>query len=548
MCYSGRSSIILWKSRFKFTFLFLSIACFSFAQNQDAHWFFGNGAALKFGGIKPVSIANDNLYTSEGSASISDENGNLLLYTDGITLWNKKHTIVPKGRDLKGHKSSTQSALILKQPGQTNLFFLFTITERANNDGLSYSIIDISRNKGEGEVITKNKIITVGVSEKLMAVTHANGCDIWIICHEFNSNVFKSYLLSANGIEDAQQSACGLSYNDNNGSNSIGYLVANGKGNLIATVSTYSPVQVVQLFNFDNSTGKLTFNKEIKTERFPYGVCFSPDDSKLYVSFEKGDIGVAQYDLLSNSSSIIKRNLNLNSYGALRGGPDGKIYIAKSGKYLDAILKPNSAGELCNYTSNYIYLDNGSCAFGLPNSIVTPACNKEVEKTETPCSDIYLKAMEDTVTCDFVYKITVKSNATNLVWSTKEKGNSIIVSESGYYKVTASTGNCSISDSVKIDFLRTKTKFKCLKEFSPKNTLFNKVFEYSINYVTEFELKVYDKKKNLVFTTTNSKEKWNGFYKGKMCPEGDYKYEVKYRTVCNGNKWEEVTGVIAIKD
>jgi hypothetical protein len=61
------------------------------------------------------------LNTLEGSASISDTNGQLLFYTDGATVWNRNHDTLQNGFGLLGEASSTQAALIIPKPGTSNI-------------------------------------------------------------------------------------------------------------------------------------------------------------------------------------------------------------------------------------------------------------------------------------------------------------------------------------------------------------------------------------------------------------------------------------------
>ena len=71
------------------------------AQKQTFNWFFGANAGFDFNSGSPV-FQPGALNTLEGCASISDKNGQLLFYTDGTTVYNKNHTVMPNGRGLFG--------------------------------------------------------------------------------------------------------------------------------------------------------------------------------------------------------------------------------------------------------------------------------------------------------------------------------------------------------------------------------------------------------------------------------------------------------------
>ncbi|HOB27707.1 MAG TPA: hypothetical protein PKJ07_06165, partial [Bacteroidales bacterium] len=88
-----------------------------YSQNEGNNWYFGENAGLSFNTAPPTPLTNGQLDTYEGCATVSDKNGNLLFYTDGMTVYDKMHNIMPNGSNLFGHSSSTQSAIIVPKPG-----------------------------------------------------------------------------------------------------------------------------------------------------------------------------------------------------------------------------------------------------------------------------------------------------------------------------------------------------------------------------------------------------------------------------------------------
>ncbi|MBD1263210.1 hypothetical protein HZY62_21670 [Maribacter polysiphoniae] len=99
------------------TFLFL-ISCFyvSLAQNRANIWYFGYRAGLDFNSGAPVTLLDGQLFTREGCASMCDNYGGLLFYTDGISVYNKNHMLMPNGTGLLGDSSSTHSAIVVPKP------------------------------------------------------------------------------------------------------------------------------------------------------------------------------------------------------------------------------------------------------------------------------------------------------------------------------------------------------------------------------------------------------------------------------------------------
>ena len=67
------------------------------AQGEANIWYFGQNAGIDFNSGSPVALTNGQLVTDEGCATISNSSGQLLFYTDGITVYNRNHSIMVNG-------------------------------------------------------------------------------------------------------------------------------------------------------------------------------------------------------------------------------------------------------------------------------------------------------------------------------------------------------------------------------------------------------------------------------------------------------------------
>nr|MBK9650360.1 hypothetical protein [Bacteroidota bacterium] len=172
--------------------LYMIICTNLHAQKQFEKWYFGSFAGLDFSSGVPVPLTNSAMFTVEGSSSLSDTSGNLLFYTDGLSVYNALHVAMPNGLGLAGGGSSTQSALILPMPGNVNLYYIFTVPDFASL-GFNYSIVDMTLQGGLGDVTAKNTFLLGNVSEKLSAVYHANGTDVWVCVHSYTGDAFHSF-------------------------------------------------------------------------------------------------------------------------------------------------------------------------------------------------------------------------------------------------------------------------------------------------------------------------------------------------------------------
>ncbi len=348
--------------------MFLFKTLVSLAQGEANIWYFGQNAGLDFNSGSPVALTNGQLNTDEGCATLSTPEGQLLFYTDGITVYNRNHNIMPNGFGLMGHPSSAQSATIVQKPGSTNLYYVFTTDNEHDPNGFRYSIIDLDQDGGFGAVTSeKNILVYTPTIENLGVTKHANGTDIWIVTHGWDSTNFNTYLLTDVGLSATPVvSSIGLPVTGN-GFTAAGTIKLSPSGSKLAITSVSD---FLQLFDFNISTGVLTNEQTLLIETGElYGVAFSPDENLLYVSNSIGKL--YQFDLqatdISNSKITLRNNSNPTS-GALQLGPDGKIYIAfRNRTKIGVINNPNQLGVTCDLQFEAIDLNGRICKAGLPS-------------------------------------------------------------------------------------------------------------------------------------------------------------------------------------
>ena len=345
--------------------ILLFTAQVSFAQGENNQWCFGNLSGLDFNSGSPVSVSSQ-VNTTEGSSSIADASGNLLFYSDGITVWNKNHLPMPNGMGLNGGVSSTQSALIVQQPQTPSIYYVFTTAEAQGAAGFCYSIVDMTLQGGLGDVTTKNFQLFTPSAEKVCATKHSNGIDIWVLGHEMGTNNFMAYLLTSAGLSAPVISSCGTVYTSGGGVE-IGYMKFSRNGANLAHAIRY--LYTYELDSFDVSTGivsaPITFASTGGS--ICYGIEFSPNGNLLYTS----DSQTSQYDIQVHDSAAIlaSKTFISNNVWALQIGPDDKIYLAEyTVSSLSVINDPDVPGTGCNYASAAVSLV-GSCTLGLPNQL-----------------------------------------------------------------------------------------------------------------------------------------------------------------------------------
>ena len=279
------------------------------AQKEANNWYFGANAGVSFNSGNPVSVTGGMLNSLEGVSSLSDESGNLLFYTDGTTLFNSNHQVMPNGTGLFGGNLSSKSSIAIPVPGSNVLFYLFTVKEDVMLEGIRFSIVDFTLDGGLGDITVgqKNIQMLTPATEKITAVRHCNGRDFWIIAHEWLTNNFHSWLVSPGGIStSAVVSAVGT----NHDVSQKGCMKVSPAGNKLALAVYYQGGQhFIETFDFNSSTGQVSNPLRLNLDGGAYGVEFSPKGQYLYYTSaanqSSSTVSIMQMDLCAGSNSAI---------------------------------------------------------------------------------------------------------------------------------------------------------------------------------------------------------------------------------------------------
>ncbi len=340
------------------------------AQKQANIWPFRD-FQLDFNEGFPVVKFEFAHHLNRGMGIMSDKDGSLLFYTDGYSVWNKNHELMPNGADLIPSTGSpaTQESIIIPKPGSDNQFFIFTVDpwNGQKGSGLYYTVIDLSLEGGLGDVTSKGMKVVGNTTNKISATMHSNGQDIWLLTHLHNTNIYYTFLITKDGLSGNQVlNQIGKSHGFWDGQLKFspdGKKVACSRGHPYADKTTFD------LFDFDNSTGILSNSLSfgLPGNGYSEGIEFSSDAKKLYVILAGS--ALYQFDLTSPSFNAINESrfrLNQKSYnglGQMQLGPDGNIYISKAGggtSYLGRISNANAKDTAVLTEENGLYLEGGS--------------------------------------------------------------------------------------------------------------------------------------------------------------------------------------------
>ena len=367
--------------------LFFTLFC-SYAQREAANWYFGNNAGLDFNSGTPEVLLDGQIKTAEGCEAFSDANGNLLFYTEGNSVWNRFHQIMPNGTGLNGSFSTTQSALVIPNPLNNGLYYVFTPDDvlayrRDSPNGFNYSVIDMSADIGRGDVIQKNVDLLPQASENVSAVLGDTGDYYWVVT--FYENKFYSYRVDGSGVNNtAVISTVGPNIDDFN--NFRGAIKIAPNGSKIAMASTVIEPQYTSslyLFDFNNSNGQVSNPVDLSGENIYYGVEFSPNSKMLYASGRRivdfdGELSlvgleIEQFDLQAPniiSSKYLLGQISspiiIEAGGSLQLGLDKKIYHSVPSTALTVIRTPNLSGFDADIRIFEVDLGGRTSTYGLP--------------------------------------------------------------------------------------------------------------------------------------------------------------------------------------
>lgn len=496
-----------------FFILSLTLCAQLWAQNQAANWYFGYGAGIKFDVASGTvnSVNNGSLSTNEGSTSISDENGNLLFYTDGSIVYNRNHQIMQNGSGLFGDSSSTQSALIVPKPDDVNIYYVFTVDNRldGNDFGLNYSIVDMTLAGGLGSVTNKNINLLEFCSEKISAVI--KDCvtkSIWVITLASEDgglgpiNSYHAFEVNNSGVSTTPVTS---TFNNLNIFDKRGYLKLSPDGNTMVSANVQSGLY---LYDFDSATGIVSNQQQLyinSNSGLAYGVEFSPNSELLYVhssnDFFDPDSQAEANNPANHRSTLTQFNLlapdiQASAYtvddralyrGGLQLGPNGKIYRALSATYsqglpyLGVINSPNNIGAACNYQHNAVSLAPNNSSQGLP-PFIQSLFNTQIDIIRNNVSatnlnlcegDNYRLTAEDLVGATYTwYRDGVVLPNTNYF---------LDINQGGHYElyIDPNNGDCAIEGEAYVTYSPnpeafSSSLFQCDEDGNPDEfTLFN---------------------------------------------------------------------------
>ena len=470
--------------------LSLLLSLNAIGQGEAANWYFGFGAGMQFDqATGNTTVVNDGqLITNEGCSSISDSDGNLLFYSDGSTVWNRNHNVMPNGTGLFGSASATQSALVVPKPDDPNIYYIFTVDTAIEDNtdfGLNYSVIDMTLDGDLGGITAdKNINLLPDCSEKITAVL--KDCitkSIWVVTLSTQDgnpgpfNTYHAFEVNTMGVDsNSVKSTFNLNVTDQRG-----YLKLSPDGTTMACANMRgdfnnpSTTDRLLLYDFDENTGIISNQQQLiinSSSNAPYGIEFSPNSQLLYVH-SSNDAGAGTPP--SNHTSVLTQfnlavaNVQASEFeidgrqlyrGGLQLGPNGKIYRALSANYnqglpfLGVINNPNNIGTAANYQHNAVSLSPNNSSQGLP-PFIQSLFNTEIDIIRNGANTINLPLCDGetyTLIADDIVGATYIWTLDGIILS--DVNFDLIVSQAGHYEVyiDPNNGDCAIEGEAFVSY------------------------------------------------------------------------------------------------
>lgn len=375
------------------------------SQGENNNWYFGDRAGINFPS-GPAALYDSQMTQLEGVASISDTDGNLLFYTNGVNIWNRQHQIMTNGSGLTGN-DTTQQVIIVPYPSHPTQYFIFTTSIAFDPSiAISYSIVDMalgatgSNGLPLGDVLGGFKNVPIEIpgganltgTEAITSVLDNLNSSYWILIPH-GRNLY-AYKLTNTGLSATPvlsnlplpTTDPFVGYGEIKVSPNLPSALDLPYSNLISFTrwgnnNTSQSVLIINSFN--NTTGQLTNHYQAMTNSIlpdgAYSAEFSSDGLLLYLSQRIGRIHV--FDLFSGINDLPPTipvqeiyNNALSQCFTLQRGINNEIYLSMNDNiFLSRIANSNSY-SLANLIVEDILINAAeprlrNCTYGLPQLV-----------------------------------------------------------------------------------------------------------------------------------------------------------------------------------
>ncbi|MDQ3072227.1 MAG: gliding motility-associated C-terminal domain-containing protein [Bacteroidota bacterium] len=382
------------------TFFLLILSAPQLKAQTDFFWPLSSGQnvgeSLHFKGKEPQIDTVHGGY-EYGKTAMCDSSGFLLFYNAWDTVYNKNHEIMENGADVITTGNHLISNNVTSIPGKTNRYYIFCSwlfdSVLNNSVGLRYSVVDMYANDGLGKIVKeeKNVLIDSQYYQALTAVPRSEG-GYWLIGRV--SDTFMAYPVTEAGIGKPVKTEMHEIFADYEKKQPtydkpdklrryLYHLFPSASGNKIIALSCFYEDTTladlgfyVYIYDFDRVSGRFLKQKLVGKAKkdnnyFKYPqwefAAFSPDENLFYLG---AATHLRQYR--TDAASLDDYTFAIQTpyeqrfrMHGMKAGPDGNIYIHKSGrgplesqgyKYYSIwrISQPDIPGAGCGLDTSFI--------------------------------------------------------------------------------------------------------------------------------------------------------------------------------------------------
>ena len=367
-------------------------------------------------------------------ANISDENGNILMSSNGVFIADATGNTMSNGGGLNPSQAVNDfpsglpfpyADIILPMPDDSTKYVLFHQTFDFNS-GYSpqvfYSIADFSFSNF-GIVLSKNNIAASGLfSTGLAACRHANGRDWWIVCLSKFATEIHTFLLTPNLISYmGSQNFPLISFSPYGFSGQPSF---SPDGEKFAFAGSYgingtNYLSCVSLFDFDRCSGIFSLDTVIdfSDNYISFATAFSPNSKYLYFAsvkyiyqYDTDSFGLIPHQLVAINDSFPSPSPPFyTDFFMMYLAANGKIYVSSgsSVKHLHEMNYPDSSGVACGVQLHNVY--TGVFFVGVPNH---PNYYLGCDTTQTTCPCL-ITGINEIKQHDFRFSISPNPNNGN---------------------------------------------------------------------------------------------------------------------------------------
>lgn len=380
--------------------------------------------------FEAINRWNTSISAYQAVSAASDDEGNLVFFTNGIKAWKADGTLITdeiKGGNECGaiddRSSSVNGLITVRHPLNPDHYYLLASDDIVNQGnvtpenqvGICGNGITVTKIDKDGNLMYVSKPIdaTIGegrgmyrITETMTATMHGNGVDVWVTVHPLYATYYLSYLLTVDGFVTPPVKSEGMApyVKINYGYGDLAY---SSDGAMFASIA-YLDLGAsdaallyghagINLYEFNNWTGELSNRKAIypyKWGAVPFvSLNFTADDSELHYS------GLGKSGKLSIDGTTEE----------IRASHADSEYLSKG--FSSAEL--NYQGELVSRDSlnlRYDEIGTNTNSFGMNNIYIPPSDKPVIMGLDTLCtidesvdlSTTWLCSGSDVESCSYI--------------------------------------------------------------------------------------------------------------------------------------------------